>query len=280
MKFFHQAMLLLVLFLGYATGEDLPVSDGIQNLDSIERIVGGKVARHGAYPWMVSVHLKLASESLDHACGGAILNENWIVTAAHCTEPIDVSDYEVIVGMHNVATKHSPSLRRHTVSKIVLHEGYDEESNRNDIALMKMTEPINLEGSKGFVSPIKLPEPGTEPTRYAKVIGWGHTEEGGEMSDKLLEVTVPIIPRDLCNEIYMDAGHDEGSVTESMICAGMTNKDSCQGDSGGPLFQTKDSVPTLIGIVSWGEGCGYEYTPGIYTKVSSFINWIEGAMKE
>ncbi|XP_054715091.1 venom peptide isomerase heavy chain-like [Uloborus diversus] len=245
------------------------------------RIIGGNPTNPGQYPWMVSLQLE-AGESSYHICGAAILNENWIVTAAHCIDTVYVGrpeTYFIYAGLHRLSTANAHTVRRYELSQIILHEDYkDDDSYLNDIALLKTKQPIDIARSNGYFNGICLPTDTKDPDGNAIVIGWGHTMTDGANSDVLLEVTVPLVPRDLCNSAYDEDPYDGfDAVTETMICAGSRGKDSCQNDSGGPLFQIVDGVATLIGIVSHGAGCGTMYYPGVYTKVASFVDWISKA---
>ncbi|KFM63496.1 hypothetical protein X975_07973, partial [Stegodyphus mimosarum] len=191
--------------------------------------------------------------------------------------------YRILVGLHKLSEEDTPTVQRIMISKIVIHDGYDignDEAYDDDIALLQTAKPIDIKGSKGYVNGICLPKNKADPTGYATVIGWGHTRTDGENSDVLLQVTVPIIPRDLCNESYDDDLEDGiDDITEYMICAGSKGKDSCQNDSGGPLFQTDSrGVATLIGVVSHGAGCGLKFYPGVYTKVAMYKSWMAKVM--
>ena len=99
------------------------------------------------------------------------------------------------------------------------------------------------------------------------------------MTDILMEVDVPTIPLDKCQEMYSKR---PGVINPSVICAGFEEgvKDSCNGDSGGPLLQFMDGVPVLYGITSWGDGCARSRQPGVYTRVSHFTDWIDSIIEK
>jgi len=162
---------------------------------------------------------------------------------------------------------------------VIIHEGYSSEASyaSNDVALLRTTKPIDIKGSKGYINGICLPDSLEDPAGWAIVTGWGDMEEGGVNSDVLRTVKVPIVPREACNNAYDYNPKDEtDSIVESMICAGIINRDSCQADSGGPLIQrNRKGFYTLIGVVSFGEGCGRRKFPGVYSKVAYFVDWIE-----
>ena len=103
--------------------------------------------------------------------------------------------------------------------------------------------------------------------------GWGTTSSGGSISEDLLKVEVPFVDKETCEQDY--TGY---TISDNMLCAGEKGKDSCQGDSGGPLVAYDNGSPVLVGVVSWGIGCAFEGYPGVYAKVSNYLDWIENVM--
>ena len=190
------------------------------------------------YPFMVSLQ---SSSWGGHFCGGSLVREDWVITAAHCVEGVSTNGLQVKIGLHNVNGTIGSETRY--VDQIISHPSYSSWSLDNDYALLHLTQPSSFE-------PIQLitdTDHDEEPV-MSTVMGWGATSSGGWGSDILLEVDVPI--DDSCGNI----GNE---VTNNMICAGDFNggEDSCQGDSGGPLIMTNDEGEyELIGIVSWGYG--------------------------
>lgn len=226
------------------------------------RVVGGEKASVDSWPWQVSIQY-----SQQHICGGSILDAHWILTAAHCfRKHLDVSNWKVRAGSDKLSN--FPSL---PVAKIFVTEHNATYPKEKDIALVKLQHPLTFSGT---VRPICLPFPDEEltPATPLWVIGWGFTEPGGgKMSDVLLQASVQLIDRARCNaeDAY------QGEVTEEMLCAGSLEGgvDTCQGDSGGPLMY-HSHLWQVVGIVSWGHGCGGPSTPGVYTKVTDYLNWI------
>ncbi|EPY88065.1 transmembrane protease serine 4 [Camelus ferus] len=232
------------------------------------RVVGGEKASVDSWPWQVSVQY-----DKQHICGGSILDPYWILTAAHCfRKHLDVSNWKVRAGSEKLSN--FPSL---PVAKIFITEHNFMLPKEKDIALVKLQSPLTFSGT---VRPICLPfsDEVLAPATPVWVIGWGFTEQGGgKMSDTLLQASVQIINSTRCNaeDAY------QGEVTEKMLCAGILegSVDTCQGDSGGPLMYHSDQWQ-VVGIVSWGHGCGGPSTPGVYTKVTAYLNWIYNVRKD
>jgi len=204
-----------------------------------------------------------------HFCGGSLVREDWVVTAAHCVQGDSPSSIEVVIGLHNVNGTTGQQTRN--VDAIIIHPQYSGNSLDNDYALLHLTQPIT------DFEPIKLATSDShddEPV-ISTTMGWGATSSGGSSSAILLEVDVPI--DDSCGS------YSNSSITNNMVCAGDGNggEDSCQGDSGGPLIMTNsDGEYELIGIVSWGYGCAEAQYPGVYSRVYPRLDWFFGYIGE
>ncbi|XP_026230166.1 transmembrane protease serine 9-like isoform X2 [Anabas testudineus] len=228
------------------------------------KIVGGQVASQGSWPWQVSLQ-----SSAGHFCGGSLINNQWVMTAAHCTILTSASSVTVYLGLQTQGGS-SPSQQIQTVSLIIIHPSYNFNSNDNDISLLKLSSPVNF---TNFVLPVCLAA--SDSTFYSGtdswVTGWGATTSGGSGSQTLMEVEVPVVGNRQCNCDY-----GVGSITNNMMCAGLSagGKDSCQGDSGGPMVSKQSTRWIQSGIVSWGEGCALPNFPGVYTRVSQYQSWI------
>jgi len=236
------------------------------------RIVGGEPAAENEFPFLVDVRMSFSSGRNYHACGGAILNENWIVTAAHCAQRA-TSSYVIVAGEYDFAFS-SGNEQTVKVEKVVVHEDYESSTVENDVAIMKVTPPFKLNGRT--TKAIKLADPSIEPTASAIVTGWGTLTSGGTSPETLQKVSVPFVRDEICERAYKNIN----DIVPTMICYGEKGKDSCQGDSGGPLIGYLGGEAYQYGIVSWGYGCAEANYPGVYTRVSSFYGWIQDAMED
>lgn len=228
-------------------------------------IIGGEPVAEGEYPWMVGLRYIGDQEPF---CGGAVIESEWILTAAHCFfdgSELDTfaSDLEVVAGTVDLRGEGGAFAR---VSSIH-HPGYD--GDRNDIALLRLRSPLPT--TSDLISMISLNYESTFPPVgvAATIAGWGATRADGSGSPQTLQqVDVPITECD---------GGDDG---RSTICAGgVSGRDSCGGDSGGPLFVSDEGRWIQVGIASSGEDvCGLGSFYGLYTRVSFHSAWIESVV--
>ncbi|KAK1332751.1 hypothetical protein QTO34_007434 [Cnephaeus nilssonii] len=235
------------------------------------RIVGGRPAAEGQWPWQVSLQVED-----QHVCGGSLIANRWVMTAAHCI--YGHLDYTVKVGGLHVyhASKQAVKV---PVRDIVVHQDYNSFGTiENDIALILLEFPVNY---STYIQPVCFPEKTfmVQTDTDCWVTGWGKLREKDpkEAAPELLqEAEQKIIRHEKCNEIFKKKlGTRLDVVREGCVCAfNDLGKDSCQGDSGGPLVCEFNNTWIQVGIVSWGIGCGRKGYPGVYTEVSYYKDWV------
>ncbi|XP_029942315.1 chymotrypsin B-like [Salarias fasciatus] len=225
------------------------------------RIVGGEEAVPHSWPWQVS----LQDYSGSHFCGGSLINEYWVVTAARCE--FRVYHY-VAVGAHNRAFNTPDNIQVLRPILIFTHPNFNAETKENDIALIKLYKPAILGPT---VSPICLPKSTDSFFGICVTTGWGYTTAfpNGYRSDTLQQAILPLLPDTDCERFWGSA------ITNSMICAGASGVSFCNYDEGGPLVCEKNKVWTLVGIASWGESQCYQSLPGIYTRMTELRGWVD-----
>ncbi|CAL1683671.1 unnamed protein product [Lasius platythorax] len=227
------------------------------------RIVNGEDAKEGEIPYQVSLQDRQISS---HFCGGSVLSEYYVITAAHCVEGKSASGVKVIAATTNL---HQPQLTNE-VTQIRVHEKYNpSDSWINDIALLKVKDSFKTSATLQYVP---LPPKGhvVNANDVAVVSGWGRIRQGGPTTEKLQRVNIVIADQTYCSNVYKSMGYN---VYSTQVCAydPKVEKGSCHGDSGGPL--TVDGK--LVGLVSWARGCASTAYPTVYTRVVSYLDWIK-----
>jgi len=226
------------------------------------RIVDGEDAKVGEIPYQVS----LQTTDSFHFCGGSILNDNYVITAAHCVVSKDADEITVIADTVDLTNPKS----KHEVAEVIVHKQYSSSNSwLNDIALLKVKKPFAKSATIGHV-PLPPKNFKIKAKDIAVVSGWGRLWQGGPTTTKLQRVNIIIADQAYCTYMYNKMGYN---VHPTQVCAheATTEKGSCHGDSGGPL--TIDGK--LVGLVSWANGCASTTYPTVYTRVVSYLDWIK-----
>ncbi|MEU6382369.1 serine protease [Streptomyces bauhiniae] len=238
-------------------------------------VVGGFPIDVSQAPWTVALSSRdrFGGSRAGQFCGGVAIAPTTVLTAAHCvaddvmgTPPNRVRDLKVIAGRTDLLATDGQET---AVRDIKVNPGYDPATNAGDYAVLALAEPVPQSavvpmaaaGDEGYAA-------GTE----ALVSGWGDTSGGGDYTNRLRAARVHVLADDLCARAY-PGGRNGTYDAGSMLCAGEAagGPDACQGDSGGPLV----AGGRLIGLVSWGSGCGQAGSPGVYTRVSEVVRTLE-----
>ncbi|GIY17433.1 hypothetical protein CDAR_1892 [Caerostris darwini] len=250
-----------------------PIPPDIGNDD---RIVGGKAVVPGSWPWQCSLRKK-GNSLYGHLCGAVLINDQWVVTAAHCFRDRNNASLWTVHFGKFFKEKTDPTEQLRYIKEIIIHPRYTglsmnpllASNKENDIALIRLNAPVYM---TSHIRPICLPpwQIKLPQGTICHVTGWGDTLGTGS-ADVLKQAAIPIVSHGSCRKAYNSI-----NISTSMVCAGYAEggHDSCKGDSGGPLVLQKRKRWYLVGIVSAGGNCASPMQPGIYTLVSAFKTWI------
>ncbi|XP_037071855.1 CLIP domain-containing serine protease 14D-like [Pollicipes pollicipes] len=260
------------------------------------KIVGGVEVALGEFPWLAILGYEVqGTDEVDFNCGGAVINDRYVVTAAHCVTdlPAGFRLATVRVGEHDltkdtdcVGSDCAGPVQDFQIEEIISHKEYNSPNRFwNDIALLRLNKPINKQLST-FVDSICLPfdsfRTQSLDDQRLYVAGFGLTSAFGDSSEVLMKVQVPTVDDDQCAAVFR---RQRAVIGPGQMCAGAEKgRDSCSGDSGGPLMaadRTTGPPYQLMGVVSFGvTRCGTEGVPGVYTRVTGYLNWIMDHMRD
>jgi len=239
-------------------------------------IVNGEEAIPHEFPFMAALMNRNRQ-----FCGGSLIDDNHILTAAHCVAHMskyDVQNLRVRLGDHNIKDGTSDGITiEKRVKRVIRHKGFSSSTLWNDVAILTMEDDVQYTNN---IQPICLASGGNKYVdRTVTVAGWGTLSEAGSQPANLMKVDVKVWTNGRCKSSYGSSA--PGGITSHMLCASDYNRDSCSGDSGGPLFDCPyNGSCEQIGIVSWGIGCAKARYPGVYTRVTEMLPWIERIVRE
>ncbi|MFD8524813.1 S1 family peptidase [Streptomyces capillispiralis] len=253
-----------------AAGTVIPLASALPAAaDSI--VVGGSPVDVSDSPWTVALASRdrFGGTRAGQFCGGVAVGRTTVLTAAHCMDeevlgapPDHVHDLRVITGRTELLSERGQEV---AVRDVWVNPGYDSATNAGDFAVLTLAEPLP---SSSVIAMAGTGDPAYRAGTAATVYGWGDTTGSGAYAGSLHAARVRVQPDGVCQSAY-PGGSDGTYRAETMLCAGEAagGRDACQGDSGGPLV----AQGRLIGLVSWGAGCGWAGSPGVYTRVSAVL---------
>nr|XP_023486540.1 tissue-type plasminogen activator isoform X1 [Equus caballus] len=252
------------------------------------RIKGGLYADIASHPWQAAIFAKNRKTPGERfLCGGILISSCWLLSAAHCfQERFPPHHLKVVLG-RTYRLVPGEEEQKFEVEKYIVHQEFDDDTYDNDIALLQLkSDSMQCAQESDTVRTVCLPEADLQLPDWTEceLSGYGkHEATSPFYSERLKEAHVRLYPASRCTSQYLS----NRTITDNMLCAGDTRTggnqanlhDACQGDSGGPLVCMQDNHMTLVGIISWGLGCGRKDVPGVYTKVTNYLAWIQDNMQ-
>uniref|UniRef100_A0A8C9MBD3 t-plasminogen activator n=1 Tax=Panthera tigris altaica TaxID=74533 RepID=A0A8C9MBD3_PANTA len=252
------------------------------------RIKGGLYADITSHPWQAAIFVKnRRSPGERFLCGGILISSCWVLSAAHCLQERYPPHHLKVVLGRTYRVVPGEEEQKFEVEKYIIHKEFDDDTYDNDIALLKLqSDSLQCAQESDTVRTVCLPEADLRLPDWTEceLSGYGKHEASSPFySERLKEAHVRLYPAGRCTSQHLF----NRTVTNNMLCAGDTRSggnqanihDACQGDSGGPLVCMKDNHMTLVGIISWGLGCGQKDVPGVYTKITNYLDWIQDNMR-
>uniref|UniRef100_A0A2K5QU48 Tissue-type plasminogen activator n=1 Tax=Cebus imitator TaxID=2715852 RepID=A0A2K5QU48_CEBIM len=252
------------------------------------RIKGGLFADIASHPWQAAIFAKYRRAPGERfLCGGILISSCWILSAAHCFQERFLPHHLTVILGRTYRVVPGEEEQKFEVEKYIVHKEFDDDTYDNDIALLQLkSDSSHCAQESNVVRTVCLPAADLQLPDWTEceLSGYGkHEATSPFYSERLKEAHVRLYPSSRCTSQHLS----NRTVTNNMLCAGDTRSggpeanlhDACQGDSGGPLVCSKDGRMTLVGIISWGLGCGKKDVPGVYTKVTNYLDWIQDNMQ-
>uniref|UniRef100_A0A2K6LT66 Tissue-type plasminogen activator n=1 Tax=Rhinopithecus bieti TaxID=61621 RepID=A0A2K6LT66_RHIBE len=252
------------------------------------RIKGGLFADIASHPWQAAIFAKhRRSPGERFLCGGILISSCWILSAAHCFQERFPPHHLTVILGRTYRVVPGEEEQKFEVEKYIVHKEFDDDTYDNDIALLQLKSDLShCAQESSMVRTVCLPPADLQLPDWTEceLSGYGkHEALSPFYSERLKEAHVRLYPSSRCTSQHLL----NRTVTDNMLCAGDTRSsgpqanlhDACQGDSGGPLVCLNGGRMTLVGIISWGLGCGQKDVPGVYTKVTNYLDWIQDNMQ-
>ncbi|XP_031618989.1 serine protease snake-like [Contarinia nasturtii] len=242
-------------------------------------IVGGMKSEAGEFPHMAVIGWQQDENGpINWNCGGSLISYRFVLSAAHCVSWRGIKPKIIRLGAQNLNKSHDSNVVDFGIAQAMRHPSYKPSSKYHDIALFELDRDVHI---SDYIRPACLWQRFDVNYTSGVATGWGLTRDRGRPSDELLKVQLNIITNERCDGFYQRFGALKNGIIDSQFCAGhdTEERDTCNGDSGGPMqvaTPNSDCTYHLIGVTSFGQGCGNGY--GVYTRVSEYLDWIESVV--